>query len=234
MKSDLFTSLQSSFNELWNDVITFIPEIVIAILIVVAGFIVGGILKGITERIFSALKLNDALDKAGLDTLTERAGHSFKPGQFVGSLVKWFVVVVFVVAALDVLRLSEVTTFFSEEVLTYIPRVIVAAFILLGSILVAQVVSKSVEAGARAGGFKSASLVGSFTRYAILVFAVLAALSQLQIAADLVQTLFAGMVFGLALAFGLAFGLGGKDTASRYLSKLEGEVNGRSSHPNER
>lgn len=233
MDRDIVTSIQYSFQELWNDVITFIPELVIALLVVIAGFIIGGILRGVTEGVFKKLRLDDALDKAGLDTLTERAGHKFRPGHFVGLLVKWFVVIVFVVVALDVLKLNEVTTFFSEEVLTYLPRVIVAALILLGSMLVAQVVGKSVEAGARAGGFKAASLVGSFTRYAILVFAVLAALSQLQIAPDLVQTLFAGLVFGLSLAFGLAFGLGGRETASKYLEKLAGEIKGQRDNSNQ-
>lgn len=230
MGNNLISSLQGSFRALGNDVITFLPELLIAIAVVVAGWILGGILKTIVEKVFSTLKLDTALDKAGVDTLTARAGYSFKPGHFVGALVKWFVIIVFIVVALDVLGLDEVTRFFSQEVLTYLPRVIVAALILLGSMLVAQFVSASVEAGARAAGFSAADFLGSFTRYAILLFAILAALSQLQIAGELVQLLFAGLVFGFSLAFGLAFGLGGKDTAAKYLSKLEGEVKGHSHH----
>lgn len=226
MNQELLDSLRFSFQNLWNDVIAFLPELVIAILVVIVGWIIGGMFKGIVERLFKSLHLNEALDKAGIDTLTKRAGYDFKPGAFMGSLIKWFVIIVFIVVALDVLRLNEVTTFFSEEVLTYLPRVIVAALILLGSVVVAQVVSASVVAAARAGGFSAAEMLGSFTRYAIIVFAVLAALSQLQIAPEMVQTLFAGLVFGLALAFGLAFGLGGRETASRYLGKLEGSARG--------
>ena len=86
--------------------------------------------------------------------------------------------------------------------------------------VVANVASASVRAAAQAGGFGSASLLGSIARYSILVFAVLAALSQLQIAPELVETLFMGIIFSASLAFALAFGLGGRDAAAKYISKM--------------
>ncbi len=226
MEYNLVDSLRLSFQTLGNDLIGFLPELIIAILVVVTGWILGDIFKRIIERVFTTLKLDTALDKAGVDTLTQRAGYSFKPGHFVGALIKWFVVIVFVVVALDVLGLNEVTGFFSGEVLTYLPRVIVAALILFGSMLLAQFVSASVVAAARAANFKAADMLGSFTRYAILAFAVLAALSQLQIAPDLVNTLFMGIVFAASLAFGLAFGLGGKEAAGKYIAEMTGKGGG--------
>lgn len=230
MEYNLIDSLRASFQTLGRDLIGFIPELVVAILVVIVGWILGNILKNITERVFATLKLDAALDKAGVDTLTEKAGYSFKPGHFVGSLIKWFMIIVFVVVALDILGLNEVTGFFSGEVLTYLPRVIVAALILFGSMLLAQFVSASVTAAARAASFKAADMLGSFTRYAILTFAVLAALSQLQIAGDLVNTLFMGVVFAASLAFGLAFGLGGRDAAAKYITELTGKGGGGSHH----
>lgn len=220
MERDLLSSLQFSFQELLNKVISFLPEILIAIIILVVGWIVGDILKGIVKKLFNTLKITSALDKAGVDTLSARAGFRFNPAEFVGSLIKWFVIIVFLVVALDVLNLNQVTAFFTVEILTYIPRVIVAALILLGAMILANVVSVSVAGAARAGGFKTAEVIASFTKYAILVFAVLAALNQLQIATELVQLLFAGVVFASSLAFGLAFGLGGKDVAARYLQNM--------------
>ena len=226
MEYNLINSLRMSFQTLSNDLVGFIPELVIAILVVIVGWIFGNILKSITERIFKTLKLDAALDSAGVDTLAERAGYPFKPGHFVGSLIKWFVIIVFIVVALDVLGLNEVTGFFSNEVLTYLPRVIVAALILFGSMLLAQFVGASVSAAARAANFRSADMLGTFTRYAILTFAVLAALSQLQIAPDLVQTLFMGVVFAVSLALGLAFGLGGRDAAAKYIAEVTGKGGG--------
>ena len=220
MERSLGGSLQSSFQDLWGQVIGFIPELVIAIAIVVVGWILGGFFKGVVRTLFKKLKITSALDKAGVDTLSEKAGYSFKPAEFIGTLVEWFVIIVFIVVALDVLGLNEVTTFFTVEILTYIPRVIVASLILLGAMVVANLVATSVAGAARAAGFHTADMIARFAKYAILVFAVLAALNQLQIATELVQMLFAGFVFGVSLAFGLAFGLGGRDTASRYLDRI--------------
>lgn len=220
MQRNLVDSLGASFYDLWGTVINFLPELIIAILVLIVGWILGDILKGVVKKLFKTLHLTTALDKAGVDALSARAGYQFQPAEFVGSLVKWFVIIVFVVVALDILNLNQVTSFFTVEILTYIPRVIVAAFILLGAMLLAQIVSASVAGAARAAGFRTADVIASFTKYAILVSAVLAALNQLQIATELVQLLFGGFVFAASLAFGLAFGLGGKDLASRYLEKM--------------
>lgn len=222
MNSNVFESLSFSFNSLWRDTIAFLPEVLIAVLIVVIGWIIGGILQNIVVRIFKTLKLNEALDAAGADTLVEKAGYKLKAGVFVGALVKWFVIIIFFVTALDVLGLNEVTVFFRDVVLGYLPRVIVAVLILLVAMVVANLASASVSAAARAGGFSSASLLGSVARYAILLFAILAALSQLEVAPELVQTLFMGIIFGASLAFGLAFGLGGKEAAAKYINKMTG------------
>ena len=209
-----------SFQSLWNDTLLFLPEIIIAIAIVIVGWIIGGILKNIIIRIAKTVRFNEALDAAGADRLAERAGYQLRAGEFVGALVKWFVIIVFFVTALDILGLNEVTIFFRDVVLGYLPRVIVAVLILLVAMVVANVASASVRAGAQAAGFGASGLLASVTRYAILLFAVLAALAQLEIASELVQTLFMGIIFGASLAFGLAFGLGGKEAASQYISKM--------------
>lgn len=220
MRPQVINSLEMSFSNLWVDVVQYIPEILVALVVVIIGWIIGAALKQVVERIARTLKVNDALSAAGVDTLSERAGYKLKAGEFIGSLVKWFVIIVFFVAALDILRLDQVTIFFRDVVLTYLPKVIVAVLILLVATVVANVASASVAAAARAGGFRAAELLGSLTRYAVLVFAILAALSQLEIAPELVQILFTGIVFAASLAFGLAFGLGGRDAASRYINKM--------------
>lgn len=220
MRPYVIDSLEGSFNSLWVDVMHFLPEIILALIVVIIGWILGAALKHVVERVFATLKVNSALEAAGADALARRAGYSLKAGEFVGILVKWFVIIVFFVATLDILSLDQVTIFFRDVVLGYLPKVIVAVLILLVATVVANVASASVSAGARAAGFKSADLLGSITRYAVLVFAVLAALSQLEIAPELVETLFMGIVFAASLGFGLAFGLGGKEAASRYISDV--------------
>jgi small-conductance mechanosensitive channel len=222
--------LQYSFQSLWIEVVAFLPQFVFALIILIIGWIIGGFLKHVIEKIFSTLKVNQLLDAAGVDKLTERAGYKLKAGAFIGALVKWFVIIVFFVAALDVLNLDQVTVFFRDVVLGYLPQVIVAVLILFGAMIVANVLHKSVEAGARAAGFGSPELLGNFARYAIIVFAILAALSQLQIAPNLVEMLFAGFVFATSLALGLSFGLGGRDAAQRYVDSVTRKKNDSGQH----
>jgi hypothetical protein len=226
MERSVFNNLELSFLNLWNDVINFLPELVVALVVVIIGWIIGGIAKGVIESIFKTLRVNEALSAAGADALAERAGYQLKAGVFVGTLVKWFVIIVFFVTALEILNLNEVTVFFRDVVLNYLPRVIVAVLILLVAGVVSNVASASVKAAATAAGFGAAGMLAGITRYAIIVFAVLAALVQLQIAPVLVQTLFMGIVFGGSLAFGLAFGLGGQEAARRYIGEITGHKGG--------
>lgn len=225
MGRNIFGTLDMSFRSLWADIINFLPELIIALAVILVGWIIGGLLQRLIIKVFKTLKVNEALDAAGADTLARKAGYPLRAGEFVGGLVKWFVIIVFFVTALDILGLNEVTVFFRDVVLGYLPKVIVAVLILLVAMVVANVASASVRAAAQAAGFASASMLGSIARYAILMFAILAALSQLEIAADLVQTLFMGIIFAASLAFGLAFGLGGRDAASRYISRMTGGGN---------
>jgi hypothetical protein len=230
MERDLFGVLEMSFYSLWNDVLAYLPSVLIALIVLIVGWIIAGSLKVVIESIFAKLKVNDALDKAGVDVLAQKAGYKLKAGVFVGTLVKWFVILVFFVAALEILNLDQVTIFFRDVVLGYLPKVIVSVLILLVSTIVANVASASVVAGARAAEIKTAEMLGTITRYSILVFAVLAVLSQLNIAAELVNTLFMGIVFAASLAVGLAFGLGGKEAASRYIAEMTGKGGGHGGH----
>ena len=220
MTTDWMQVLQYSFQSLWIELIALLPQFVFAIAILLVGWLLGGALKHIIERIFTTLKVNDLLDAAGVDKVISKTGYELKAGAFVGALVKWFTIVVFFVATLDILNLDQVTIFFRDVVLSYLPQVIVAVLILFGGMIVANILHKSVEAGARAAGFNAPEFLGSFARYAVIVFAVLAALSQLHIAPALVEMLFAGFVFAASLALGLSFGLGGKEAAGRYISSV--------------
>ena len=220
MRPNILYSLELSFQKMWIEITQFLPEILLALLMVLIGWMLGSILKAAVEKLFTSLNIDGALKAANVDDLVAKTGYKLKSGEFVGTLMKWFVIIVFFVVALDILRLDQVTIFFRDVVLGYLPKVIVAVLILLVATAIANVSGKSVTGAAKAAGFKAADLVGSLTRYAILVFAVLAAMNQLEIAPELVQTLFMGIVFATALATGLAFGLGGKNAASKYIESI--------------
>lgn len=220
--------LSASFQNLWWGVISFIPNVLVAIIIFVFGWLVGSVLGRWVAQIIKAIKIDQALEGIGTGDLMSRAGFRLDAGAFIGGLVKWFVVVVFLVASADVLRLNQVTEFLRGIVLGYLPNVIVAALILILAGIIGEAMQKIVTGMAKAAMMPSAHLAGGIARWAIWIFGFIAALLQLQVAVVLLQTLFTGLVAMLALAGGLSFGLGGRDAAARYIEKLRHDIGGKS------
>ena len=213
---EIFTQ---SLQGIWFGIASFVPTLVIAIVIFAIGWVLASLVEKLVETLFKGLKVDEALKSAGLEEVVERAGHKLNSGRFIGSLIKWFVIVVFLIASFDVIGLTQVNSFLKDVVLSYLPQVIVAVFVLMISVVIAEAVHKIVVASARAAHVKSAMLLGAIAKWAIWIFAILTALFHLGIAPALIQTLFMGVVVAAALACGLAFGLGGKDAAAKMLEK---------------
>ena len=216
--------LQASFNDVWFTIVQFVPAIIAAAVIFVIGWIIGMILAKVIEQVVDVLRIDDALKSAGVTEAVKDAGFNLNAGRLLGGLVKWFVIIVFLVASLEVLGLVRVTTFLQQVVLLYLPQVIVAVLIIILAAVVADIVKNIVTGSARAAGVRQANMAGAVAKWAIWIFAVLAALNQLGVAAAFWQTLFTGIVVALSLAFGLAFGLGGKEAAARTIERMRDEV----------
>lgn len=205
----IFLSLSNALNTF----LTAIPQVIGALLILLIGWIIAGIVS----RIVSAL-----LARAGADRLFAEHGGAvygaqskrIKPSVVAGELVKWLIRLVFLVAATNILGMPQVSALLNQ-ILLWIPNLIVAAIILLVGPLLARFVRGLIEVGAGEMGFTNAPLLGRIAEIAIVAFAVVIAINQIGIAANLVNTLFIGVVGAVALAFGLAFGLGGRDVAAQ-------------------
>lgn len=215
--------LTQSFQNLFYGLVSFLPNLLAAIIIFIIGWLIGAGLGRVVAQVINAIRVDKALKAAGVDRLVERAGFTLNSGAFLGVLVKWFFIIVFLVAALDVLKLTEVTIFLRTVVLGYLPQVIVAVLVLLVAAVVAEAAQRVVAGSAAAANLRSANFLGATARFAIWIFAVLAALDQLGVT-PFVQTLFTGVVVALALAFGLAFGLGGQQAAARYIDKMSEQI----------
>lgn len=212
----------ASLQQVWASVTGFLPLLIGAFIVFVVGWIVAVALGKVVEQLVRALRIDKILSKLEFEKGLESMGFKLDSGAFVGALVRWFLIIVFLLAAANILGLSQVSSFL-RDVLLYLPNVVVAALILLIATLVADIVERVVRGSIGAAGYRSA-LVGVVARWAIWVFAVIAALLQLGIAVPLVQTLVTGLVAGLAIAFGLAFGLGGKDAASEFIRRVRSEI----------
>lgn len=217
-------TVTDAFSGIWAGVIAFLPSLVAALVVFIVGWIIAALVCRLIAQLIKAIKLDNALEQAGFGAVVRRAGFELNSGAFVGGLVKWFVLVAFLVASFQILGLTQVNVFLQQVVLLYLPQVIVAVLILLVSVVIADALRKIVTGSAKAAGVKSANFLGTITKWAIWIFALLAALVQLGIAVGFIQTLFTGVVVALSLAFGLAFGLGGQEAAARYIEKTREEI----------
>lgn len=216
----------SSLQSLWTQVISWLPSLIGALIVFVIGLLVAGGLKSLAEKIINAVKLDSLLRKAGLEEFTRRAGINLNSGRFLGWLVYWFIVIAFLLAASDILGFFALSTFL-RDVLLYLPNIITAILIMVVALVASTVVGKAVRVSVMGAKLHMAKFLGSAAQWVIVIFGILAALSQLGIAAFIVNTLVTGAIAMLALAGGLAFGLGGRDYAAHLMEEFRNEIEGK-------
>jgi hypothetical protein len=200
--------------------IAFLPNVIIAVIIFALGFAFGSVLGRAVAHLVAVTRLDNALHKAGLDKVSERAGVPVSVAGFLGGVVKWLVIVAFTIASAEILGLTQITQLL-RDILMYIPQVIIAAIVLVIAALVGDFVGRLVSHSARSIGMKGHFAAEVAKWSIIIVGGIFPALTQLRIAQGLVEVLFTGIVFALSLALGLAFGLGGRDAAARAIEKMK-------------
>jgi len=218
--------IRFSLQNLWQGFVLFLPAFLGALIIFFVGLVIATGLGKVVEKLIDALKLDRLLDQLGLGKVLERANVRLHSGRFVGVLVQWFFIIVTLLAVSDILNLFAFSDFL-KQVLLYVPNIVVAVLIMLTGVVMATFLAKLVRASVLAARLHAAHFLGTLAKWSILVFAFLAALSQLGVAGALVNTLIIGFVAMLALAGGLAFGLGGRDVAAAWLEKLKEEISNR-------
>ncbi len=183
-------------------------------LILWIGWIIAGILSKVVANVLRKIHFNEATDKAGLGRFLQQAGVKQDASGVMGEIVKWFFRIIALVAAFSVLQLPALTAALTG-ILNFIPNLAIALVIILIGSLIANFVAEFVKGAAGSAGFKNSGMLSNIARYAVLYVAVIAALGQIGVAATVINTLFIGTIAALALAFGLAFGLGGRETAAK-------------------
>jgi hypothetical protein len=215
----------ASLQDLWWGFIQFAPKLIVAIVLFEIGWVLGRVVAKALEQVLGALKIDKLFAAVGAGTMLERAGMSLNTGYFIGQLARWFVVIVFLLPSLNLVGLDSIAFFLKDVVLGYLPNVFVAAFVLIIASFVSQALSKMVMASARTMGATGAGLLGTVAKYAIWIFAFIIALSELGVAEYYMSVLFTGVIAMLSIGGALAFGLGGKEAAARFIDKVHGEMN---------
>lgn len=210
---------------IWDKILKILPDVLAAVIVLCVGLFLASLLGRLARKVVEFTKLDTFLQKTvGLGRLKDR-GMEVEAAGLVGWFVKWFFIIVTFIAVADILKWAQLTSFF-EAVALYVPNVIITVLILLAGFILGsglqEVVVKAVKASSLPSN--SAGMIGTFARWSVIVFAIMAALTQLGIASDLVKILFTGFVAMLSLAGGLSFGLGGRDQASQWLDKIRKEI----------
>ncbi|MDQ2713857.1 MAG: small-conductance mechanosensitive ion channel [Chloroflexota bacterium] len=203
-----------------NLVLTFIPRLLGFLVILLVGWIVATLVSKALTLLLRKIGFDRMSERIGLTRFEQRMGVKMDSAGILGKIVFWFLLLIFLVPAADALGLPAVSNVLNQLV-AYIPNVFVAILVLFLGALAGTVVADLVRGATASANIGNSNLFANIARYAILGFATLIALEQLQIAPALLNELFAALVGAAAIAFGLAFGLGGQDTARKWLNRGE-------------
>lgn len=215
--------VRESLLTLWGNVASFVPALVAAVVVFLIGWLIAALLGRVAYHIIKALQINRALEGLGLKAAIERGGLKLDAPKFFDELVKWFFIIVFLMAATDIVGLAQVTEFL-RTVVFYLPNVIVAAFVVLIGVLLARFLEHSVRVSVKAAKLASANFLALLARWSVLIFSFLIALDQLKVAPEIIRIFVMGVVAMVAVAGGLAFGLGGRNLAEDWLSDVKKRV----------
>ncbi len=215
--------VRTSLLTLWGKVAGFVPQLIAALVVFLVGWLIAVLLGKLAWHIVKVIKLDRGLEAIGLKKVWERSGYKLNTPFFFYELVKWFFIVVFLMAATDILGLTQVTQFL-RTVVSYLPNVIVAALVLLIGVLVARFLEGLVRGSVKAAQLASANFLGSLTKWAVLIFSLLVALNQLRVADEIIRIIVIGVVAAGAIALGLSFGLGGKSHAEDFIGRMRQRV----------
>src|SRR5215471_4571384 len=218
--TDWGQAILTSFTSALALVFGFIPKLIGFLVIILVGWLIATALGKAVTFLLRKVGFDNFSNRIGLTRFEQRMGIRLDPADFLGRIVFWLIILVFLVPALETLGLTSITLILNE-LISYIPNVFVAIIILFLGTLLATVVADIVRGATATANIGNPNVFAEISRWAIILFATLMALSQLQIAIALVVELFGAIVFGAALAFGLAFGLGGRDSAKRLLERGE-------------
>ena len=219
-KIDWNVLVTDPLREMLTRVMAYLPVLLGALIIFVIGWLVAKTLKRIVEWLLKTLHFETLAEKAGVSEAMRKGDLKMSVSQIISGLVYWLIMIMVLVMVVNALGMPKASDIL-ERLFAYIPRVIAALFVLVVAMFLATFVSGIVRTTAANAKLPQPELLAGISRWAIIVFAVTISLAQLGIAPMFVTTTFNILLAGIVLALALAFGLGGKDAAARYLDELK-------------
>ncbi len=206
-----------------NKVLLFLPNLFSSILILILGILAGWVTKQVLLKLFRILKLDELSERSGINRIISRGGIKSSLATLIARFVGWIITFGFAIIALDNLRLPAIERLF-ESFFLYLPNVFIALIIIVVGLLLGNFFGRTALIASVNAGLKMSGLIAKAVKFSIFVFALSIALEQLGIGKETVVIAFAIVFGGIIFALALAFGLGGRDIAKEFLEKkLKGE-----------
>lgn len=221
--TDWTNSVSDTWTNIWDRFVNFLPNLIGAAIILVVGWLVGMVVAMLLDRLFRVIGLQTLFEKAKVEDVLKKANAEKDATALLASVAKWIIYLVAFIAAANTLQLPDVADFLNR-ILAFVPSAVAAGAILMIGLILAHFLSNVIKGSVMVANLGSADMIAGIVRYSIVIFAFMAALAQLGIAGSLINILFIGLVAFLAIAGGLAFGLGGKETASEWLENLKKQL----------
>lgn len=223
MISEVTQTTRQYLVRMWDGFFLFLPKLIGALFIFIIGWFFASFIGRLISEVLKKLQFNKLFDKSGWKEAFEKAEFKVNPAEFLGGVFKWILVIVFLLASVDILGFKQFAVFLTE-IITWLPNLMVAILIFVVAVILTDILEKLIKASVKKMGIGYVGLIGTAVRWSIYIFAFLAILDQLGVATTIVDALVTGFVGMLAIAFGLAFGLGGKDAASKLIEDFKRKI----------
>jgi hypothetical protein len=215
-----------SLLNLWKGFINFIPNLIGALVVFVIGWVIATIIGKVVAEVLTRIRFNQIFEKGSWKRALEKADIKVDASAFIGAIFKWILLIVFLADAVKILGFNQLTVFLTVDVLPFLPNVVVAAFIFVVAIIIADILEKIVRAAVEGTRIGYAAFVGAIVKWSIWIFAIMAILYQLGIGTIFMADLFRGIVAIIVISVGLSFGLGGKEVAAEILQEVKTKLKG--------
>ena len=216
--SEWSVALMSSLATAMSLLFSAVPKVLGFAVILLLGWLIASLVEKGVAALLRTVRFNDLSERSGLAEFVRKMGADTDSSGMIGAVAKWFIRLIALVVAFDALGLPAVSDVL-RQLLLWLPNVVVALVVLVVGGLAARALRNLVRGAATEGGLANPKFLAQVAHALVWAFAIVVAVNQIGIATDLVNTLFMAVVGAVALALALAFGLGGRDTASRIVHR---------------
>ncbi|MDH5442371.1 MAG: hypothetical protein OEX08_02085 [Candidatus Nomurabacteria bacterium] len=214
--------ISESFQVIGSSFGVFAVRLLLALIILFIGWLVASLVGRLINDLVKLVKLDKILDQIGVSGVVKKSGYKLNSGAFLGGIAKWFLIVVVLIPVFDLLGVGQISNIVVSFVVGIVPTLLMAAFVLLAGSILANFADNVIRGSLKAAeGGQYASMLGTIAKWIVWIVAVVIAVGQLgiQFPENFVYIVLIGVVAMLAIAGGVAFGVGGSDQAKIWLKE---------------